>query len=163
MECDEQDEGTVSAQFQDDSAETPTWLREEVSLGSYQQAAREGIVFAHSVFSQIKSDTYIQPVSIQPKLFQCPEGLHQHCRNKHKCQHFCIIGQASHSSRRWRSILNSINALSSTGESFVDLTKLQKFYNTNLQQTNCGWIRGERCSPRLPAFGVSIYVLRSSS
>ena len=30
MECDAQDEGTVGPQFQDDSIETPTWLREEV-------------------------------------------------------------------------------------------------------------------------------------
>ena len=51
MDCDEQDEGTVGPQFQEDSTETPTWLREEVGLGSYQQAAREGKVFLPSVFA----------------------------------------------------------------------------------------------------------------
>ena len=58
MDCDEQDEGTVGPQFQDDNTKTPTWLREEVGLGLYQQAAREGKVFAQSVCSQ-KNLTFI--------------------------------------------------------------------------------------------------------
>ena len=90
MERDEQDEGTVGPQFQDDSTETPT------CLGSYQQAAREGKVFCPECLQSEESDIYSRPESIQPKLFQCPEGLHQHCRKKHKSLHFCdeLISQA---------------------------------------------------------------------
>ena len=143
MECDEQDEGTVGPKFQDDSTETPTWLREEVGLGSYQQAAREGKVFAQSVCSQ-KNLTFIVD---QSRFSQSCSSALKDCINTAEQTQISneFISQAKQATQAvvGKGILNSIKVLSSRGESFVDLIKLQKFHDTNLQQTNCGWIRQE--------------------